>query len=167
MKLSGIDLSSQTRRTIDRDGLRLSHKMTRAGDFIASAVIMSFVVLFPGVSVKAQTAEALLEGIHASIVQMLRDEDATVDVSISGKGHIFTVARVNSSMNSAAHDSRTVEASQIAFLVSSYLNTKLSATKINIIRVVYLSRPDDGRDRIIDVVEFRYGPTGVFEFHRA
>ena len=89
-----------------------------------------------------------------------------MDVSISGRGHIFTVVRVNSSMNFAGHGARSEEASQIALLVSNCLNAKTPSNIIRIIQVAYLSRRTGSRDRIIDMVEFKYEPAGVFEFHR-
>lgn len=140
--------------------------MTRTGRIIALAVMLMSVVLFPREPVKAQTAEALLESIHASIVQMLKDGDATVDVSISDRGRVFTVARVNSRMNSAAHSARSEEASQIALVVFNKLKAKAASNKVRVIGIIYLSREEGGRDRTIDVVEFRYAPTGIVEFHR-
>jgi hypothetical protein len=140
--------------------------MMRAGGIIVVAVMLMCVGLLPREPSKAQTGEALLESIHASIVQMLKDENTAVDVSVSDKGQVFTVARVNSRMNFAGHSARSEEASQIAIVVFNTLNAKAASNKVRFIRVIYLSRGESSRDRIVDVVEYRCAPTGPVEFHR-
>lgn len=140
-------------------------KMRRSGFLVLSGVMLLHSALFSVQRVEAQALDTFLENIHASIVQMLGDQDSIVDVSISGRGRVLTVSRVNGNLNFAAHDARGDEALQIAVVASRELAANSALKNVRIIRVLYISRLPDRRDRIIDTVEFRNDPTGVVEFH--
>jgi len=104
-------------------------------------------------------------GIEASIVKAIGAETKTVKVTSSGK--MLLVARVNSNMNGATHEGRNNEAKIIASLVAKEFASDSKFGNVSTIRVDYLARSTPGiKSEIVDSVEFRKGPDGVFEFHQ-
>jgi hypothetical protein len=113
--------------------------------------------------VRAQSPDAL-QNIRASIIQAIGAQEATVDLKIAGG--ILMISRVNSTLNQANHAARDGEASQIASLVAKTILGKPEFSKIHTIRVQYVGRIKTGsHEKIIDTVDFRRDPSGVFHFH--
>ena len=112
----------------------------------------------------AQTAESSLQSVRASIVQAIEASDATVDVKVVS--NIFVVSRINTVLNQANHSARDSEASQIATIAAKTIADKPEFKNIHTIRVLYVARLKSGRyEKIIDTVDFRKDPSGVFHFH--
>jgi hypothetical protein len=92
----------------------------------------------------AQTAETSLQSVRTSIVQAIGASDATVDVN-------------------SARDS---EASLIATIAAKTIADKPEFKNIHTLRVLYIARLKSGRyEKIIDTIDFRKDPSGVFHFH--
>ena len=137
--------------------------MIRIYSFAAMMALLSLALILP-MPAEAQTRDALLQSIRASVTQAIGAEDATVEVSITG--NVLTVARVNSSLNQTSHGNRDSEASRIAPIVSKAIADKPEFKNIHTIRVLYLVRSKpDGAAKAIDTVDFRKDPSGVFLFH--
>ena len=112
----------------------------------------------------AQTAETSLQSVRTSIVQAIGASDATVDVKIIG--NIFVVSRINTALNQANHSARDSEASLIATIAAKTIADKPEFKNIHTIRVLYVARLKSGRyEKIIDTVDFRKDPSGLFHFH--
>ncbi len=113
--------------------------------------------------VGAQTPDAL-QNIRTSIIQVIGAQDAAVDLKIAGG--IFLISRVNSALNQANHAARDGEASRIATLVAGTIVGKPEFSNVHTIRVQYVGRiKAGGHVKIIDTVDFRRDPSGVFHFH--
>ena len=122
-------------------------------------------MLLLALSVHAQTIptqSASVESIRISIVRAIGAQNNTVEISI--EKNIFTVSRVNSSMNESSHGGRNNEASAIASIVSKAITDRSEFKDILAIRVQYLSRAET-RAKVIDTVEFRKDVNGVFHAH--
>ena len=112
----------------------------------------------------AQTAETSLQSVRASIVKAIGASDATVDVKVVS--NIFVVSRINTVLNQANHSARDSEASLIATIAAKTIADKPEFKNIHTIRVLYVARLKSGRyEKIIDTVDFRKDPSGVFHFH--
>ena len=113
--------------------------------------------------VRAQSPDPL-RNIRTSIIQAIGVQEATVELKIAGG--IFLISRVNSTLNQANHGARDGEASRIATLVAGTIVGKPEFSKIHTIRVQYVGRMKaGGHEKIIDTVDFRRDPSGVFHFH--
>jgi len=112
----------------------------------------------------AQTAETSLQSVRAAIVQAIGASDAAVEVKTMG--NIFVVSRVNTDLNQANHSARDSEASRIATIAAKSIADKPEFKNIHTIRVLYVASLKSGRyKKIIDTVDFRKDPSGVFHFH--
>ena len=112
----------------------------------------------------AQTAESALQSARTSIVQAIGAPDATLDVKVTG--NIFVVSRTNTDLNQANHSARDSEASRIATVAAKTIADKPEFKNIHTIRVLYVARLKSGRyEKIIDTVDFRKDPSGLFHFH--
>ena len=126
-------------------------------------ILLSFMLIFSK-PIAAQTQDENLQSIRAAVMQAIGAEDHSVEVSVAGK--VLIVARINSTMNEAGHGARDGEASRIAPVVSTVFADKPEFKSIHTIRVQYLSRSKpNGSDKIIDTVDFRKDPSGVFSLH--
>jgi len=68
-------------------------------------------------------------------------------------------------MNSSTHAGRNNEANKIASIVTKGIGEN---SKIITIRVEYMVRASASpAGKIVDTVEFRKGPDGVFDFHQS
>ena len=106
------------------------------------------------------------EGIRLAVLTNLGAPDNTVEISRSGD--ILNVTRVNSNMNNAIHarGEFNTEAAAIASLVSRAIADDAEYKTIHTIRVQYLNRSGSpAKDKIIDTVDFRKNPNGVFDIH--
>lgn len=134
--------------------------------YALAACAMLFLTALPNKTLEAQTnpsqPNAFLESIRASIVQTIGAQDNTVELLIAG--NIFTVSRVNSNMNESSHGGRNNEATAIASVVSKAIGDKAELKNIITIRVQYLIRAGT-TTQVVDTVEFRKDPNGVFQLH--
>jgi hypothetical protein len=86
---------------------------------------------------------------------------------VSSTDAVFTVLRVNSTMNASTHQGRNNEAIPIANAIAAEF-TRIGGrySTIMSISVAYVERTGTpAHDRIIDRVEFRKNPAGRFELH--
>ena len=105
-----------------------------------------------------------LANIRASIVWKIGAGDQTIEVTSTDK--ILTVLRVNSHMNQSTHTDRNNEAMAIGETVAGAIEGRSEFKSLIVIRVEYVSRPVGGKARIIDTVDFRKDPKGIFQFHQ-
>jgi hypothetical protein len=135
---------------------------------IAVGVVIVFSFAYTIDPLRAQTPagpDAALTEISVSIVRAIGAQDKTVEITTTHT--ILKVLRVNSNMNEATHAGRDNEATAIASIVSKAISGKSEFTKLNTIRVQYVTRPSpNANSRVVDTVDFRKDPQGVFQFHR-
>jgi hypothetical protein len=111
---------------------------------------------------RAQTQDASLQDIRASIAQAIGADASAVEVAIKAK--VFTVSRVNA--NLLDHGTRNSEASRIDPVVSFALSGRSEFKSIHTIRVQYLARSKpSGATKIVDTIDFRRAVGGGFVFH--
>lgn len=122
-------------------------------------------------AVPAQIAPSIVKqvgmpaSIEASIFKVIGAEAKTVKVTSSGG--ILLVTRVNSNMNGSTHEGRNNEAKVIAPVVAKKIGSNPQFGNVSTIRVEYVARSSPAaKSRIVDSVEFRKGPDGVFDFHQ-
>ena len=107
---------------------------------------------------------AALENIQKSVILTVGAQEKTVEVTI--RGNILTVVRVNSNLNGSSHGARNNEAQAIASVVAKGIIDSPDFKNIHTIRVQYLTRlGSSAKDRVLDTVDFRKDPNGVFQFH--
>ena len=102
--------------------------------------------------------------MEASIVKTIGAEARTVKVTAGSS--IWLVARVNSNMNQGTHEGRNNEAKVIASLVAKEFGSDPKFGNVNTIRVQYSTRAPGAKRTIVDSIEFRKGPDGIFDFHQ-
>ena len=103
--------------------------------------------------------------VRTTIIRTIGAIPETVDIALSGS--IVTVLRINSNMNQSTHGGRDNEANAIAPIVAKALSGNEKFKNITTIRVQYVIRYASGTDtKIVDTVDFRKSPSGVFEFHK-
>jgi hypothetical protein len=107
---------------------------------------------------------SLLADVRTSIVRAIGAQDQTIEITVSDK--VLTVSRVNSNMNESSHTGRDNEAAAIVGIVSKAIAGKPEFKNLITILVQYVIRTAPGGRKVIDSVEFREDPNGVFQFHR-
>jgi hypothetical protein len=130
-----------------------------------TTVVLVLVTFFSAISwpVRAQSPDTL-QNIRTSIIQAIGAQEATIDLKIAGG--ILMISQINSTLNQANHAARDGEASRIATLVAGFIVGRPEFSKIHTIRVQYVGRvKTGGHEKIIDIVDFRKDPSGVFHFH--
>lgn len=117
------------------------------------------------VHTSAQAQVGMPASIEASITKAIGAEAKTVKVT--AHGGLLLVTRVNSNMNGSTHEGRNNEAKVIAPVVAREVGSNPSFGTVSTIRVEYVARSSPAaKSRIVDSVEFRKGPDGVFDFHQ-
>lgn len=107
----------------------------------------------------------VLAEIKTSIIRTVGAQAGTIDIAVTG--NILTVLRINSNMNESTHVGRDNEANAIAPIVSKAISATPEFNNINTIRVQYSAGSAPGAaSKIIDTIDFRKAPSGVFEFHK-
>jgi hypothetical protein len=107
---------------------------------------------------------ALIEKLKNSIIKTVGAQEKTVEVMISG--NILTVARINSNLNGSSHGARSNEAKAVASVVIKGISDRPDLKNLHTIRVQYLTRPGSAsKGNVLDTVDFRKDPNGVFQFH--
>jgi hypothetical protein len=133
--------------------------------------------LFSVLLLTAQTAEApaqttpssaradTLGTIRAAVKKAIGAQVNTVELTTNGD--VLVVARVNSTMNASTHEGRNNEAKRIASIVATGIGDKSDFRTVSTIRVDYTVRAGSvSAGKVVDSVEFRKGPDGVFDFHQ-
>ena len=130
-----------------------------------AAVVASLLAIFSFWAPSgAQSTETSLQSVRTAIVQAIAASDPTLDVKVMG--NIFVVSRINTDLNQANHSARDSEASRIATVAAKTIADKPEFKNIHTIRVLYVASLKSGRyEKIIDTVDFRKDPGGVFHFH--
>ncbi len=106
-----------------------------------------------------------LGNIQTSIVKTIGADAKTVHITVNDS--ILVVARVNSPMNETTHEGRNNEAKVIAALAAKEIGTDPKFAGVSTIRVEYSARSAPGtKGKLVDSIEFRKGPDGVFDFHQ-
>ena len=107
---------------------------------------------------------AALENIQKSVIRTVGAQEKTVEVTI--RGNILTVVRVNSNLNDFTHGARNNEATAIASAVAKGIADSPNIKNVHTIRVQYQTRLGSAaKDKVLDTVDFRKDPNGVFQFH--
>jgi len=76
------------------------------------------------------------------------------------------VSRINSALNQTNHSARDGEASRIATVVAKTISDGTPYRDIHTIRVLYVATlKPGGQQKIIDTIDFRKDPSGIFHFH--
>jgi hypothetical protein len=132
--------------------------------FHTGAVALLLLLAQGNLTINAQTSSAVLRELRATIVQTIGAQPESVEIVVSGS--TFTVLRVNSNMNEAAHAGRDNEANVVGQIVSKAVAGSPAFKKFHTIRVQYVTRSKPGATlKVVDTVEFRKSPSGSFQFH--
>lgn len=140
--------------------------------FAVVSIAMPLFLLQASVTVRAQRPTSqdapivsTLAGIRTSITRAIGAQDATVEITVTG--NVLTVWRINSNMNQSTHAGRDNEATAIAAIVSNAIFGRPEFNKLVTISVRYGIRSRPGaHTKVIDTVEFREDPNGLFRFHQ-
>jgi thiamine biosynthesis protein ThiC len=138
--------------------------MTRASWF-GLIVLGSLCILGSSqLRVTAQTTDSSLQNIRTAIIQAMGIPVATIDLKVAG--NIFVISRINSTMNQTNHGARDSEASHIATVVAKTIGEGAEYKHIHTIRVRYIAAlKPGGNEQVVDTVDFRKDPKGIFHFH--
>jgi hypothetical protein len=138
-------------------------------NFVTALLIVcaSMVANAPGIAaaqINVAQATTMIEDIRLLVVQNLGAADETIEASL--QGNTFKVLRVESPTSKAAHQTFNKEASSIAAVVARAIDNKAEYEGIHTIRVQFISRSGSPvKSKILDTVDFRKSPKGVFELH--
>jgi hypothetical protein len=137
--------------------------MQRRYFIIASVATCSLAMA--ALQLRAQSSAPAVDELRTVIGRGIGAERNTLEIRVSH--NVLVVLRINSNMNAASHDARDNEAMAIASLASKAIAGKAEFKKLVAIRVEFVARPAaGGREKRVDMVEFREGPDGVFRHHR-
>jgi hypothetical protein len=76
------------------------------------------------------------------------------------------ISRINSTMNQTNHSARDSEASHIATVVAKAIGESAGYKDIDTIRVRYIAAlKPGGNEQVMDTIDFRKNPKGIFHFH--
>jgi hypothetical protein len=138
---------------------------------LGAALIALFSLLFQSSATlqaqvpPSQGMQQVLAEIQTSIIRTVGAQAETIDIAVTG--NILTVLRINSNMNESTHGGRDNEANAIAPIVSKAISGAPEFKNVNTIRVQYVVRSaPSAASKIIDTIDFRKAPSGLFEFHK-
>jgi hypothetical protein len=141
-----------------------------ARHFLAFSVFVALLSMIGAAVAPAQTTPTAtkadtLSNIQTSVIKTIGAQPNTVEATMSGD--VLIITRPNSNMNATTHEGRNSEAKTIAAIVTKSIGTDTRFTMVSTIRVEYMSRkPSDPSGKVVDTIEFRKGPDGVFDFHQ-
>jgi hypothetical protein len=145
-------------------------QMVKYGLVVAS-IAAACVLGQPNAAVHAQVSPSQrdqaispLGDVRTSILRAIGAQEQAIEITVSDK--VLTVSRVNSNMNESTHAGRDNEATAIVAVVSKAIAGKQEFKNLITIVVQYVVRATLGESKVIDTVEFREDPNGVFVFHR-
>ena len=137
-----------------------------AFSLFSALLLIAHTTVAPAQTTPSAARADTLGNIQAAGNKAIGAQVKTVEVTTSGD--VLVVARVNSNMNASTHEGRNNEAKEIASIVARSIGDKAKFRTVNTIRVDYMVRaaasPTTGK--VVDSVEFRKGPDGVFDFHQ-
>ena len=112
-----------------------------------------------------QEQPSVLAEIRTTIIRTIGAQPETVEIAVTENN--LTVLRINSNMNESTHGGRDNEANAIAPIVSKAISGRVEFKNLSTIRVQYVVRSAPGAaSKIVDTIDFRKTPSGVFEFHK-
>lgn len=132
-------------------------------------VLMSFILMSaaPLAALNAQSLPsqaASLNRLKAVVVGATGYDPATVEVAATKVQLIVTI--VNSPLNGGSDGGRRKEARRIASTLAQTIRNDRELNGVQAIHVDYLKREDrSGREKIIDSIDFRKDPRGIFRHH--
>ena len=138
--------------------------------FFAFSILAALLSMIDATVVPAQTTPSAakvdtLANIQKLVTKTIGAQPKTVEATMSGDFLIIT--RPNSNMNTTTHEGRNNEAKIIASILAKSMARNPKSITVSTIRVEYISRkPTDLLGKVVDTVEFRKGPDGVFDFHQ-
>jgi hypothetical protein len=141
-----------------------------AKHILAFSLVCGVLLIADQTVAPAQTAPSAaradtLGNIQAAVSRAIGAQVKTVEVTTNGD--VLVVARVNSNMNASTHEGRNNEAKEIASIVARSIGDKSKFRTVSTIRVDYMIRATiTPTSKVVDSVEFRKGPDGVFDFHQ-
>lgn len=119
----------------------------------------------PAQTTPTATKADTLSNIQTSVIKTIGAQPNTVEATMSGD--VLIITRPNSNMNATTHEGRNSEAKTIASVETKRIGTDTRFATVSTIRVEYMSRkPSDPSGKVVDTIEFRKGPDGVFDFHQ-
>jgi hypothetical protein len=132
---------------------------------LSALLLMAHTTVAPAQTAPSAARADTLGNIRAAVKKAIGAQPKTVEVTTSG--NVMVVARPNSNMNASTHEGRNNEAKQIAAIVASSIGNSSRLRTVSTIRVDYMIRATaSSAGKVIDRVEFRQGPDGVFDFHQ-
>ena len=139
---------------------------------VMTAILLVTVLAQSSSTVQAQAASSQvgmqngqLSEMKAAILRATGAKEPTVQLRVAGS--VLTVARINSNLNELTHAGRDNEARAIVGAVSHLIIGKSEFKSLTTIRVEYVLRSViGGANKVIDAIEFREDPNGLFQFHR-
>lgn len=143
--------------------------MTRQS--FAYSIFAALLLMLNTNAAHAQTTSSVvkvdtLANIQTLVIKTIGAQPKTVEATMSGD--VLVVTRPNSNMNTTTHEGRNNEAKIISSVVAKSIGKSTKFTKVSTIRVEYTSRkPPDTSGKVVDAIEFRKGPDGVFDFHQS
>jgi hypothetical protein len=141
-----------------------------AKDILAFSLVYGLLLIADPTVAPAQTTPSAnradtLGNIQAAVSKAIGSQVKTVEIKTSGD--VLVVARVNSNMNASTHEGRNNEAKEIASIVARSIGDKSEFRSVSTIRVDYMIRATGSpTGKVVDSVDFRKGPDGVFDFHQ-
>jgi len=105
-----------------------------------------------------------LSGVKDSIASVTGYDASALEVAVTGSQLMIKV--INSPLAARSAAERQNEAQRIAAAVSSSIGGKSEFSSLNGIHVDYVTRENDGSGaRVVDGIDFRKDPAGVFQHH--
>jgi hypothetical protein len=150
---------SEARRAPLDQGDGLMNRRMLARSFALCLILAAFGLG----AIYAQTT-ASIESLRGEVTQALGAAPASVQVARTAL--LLTISRVDSPMNGSTHAGRNAEAEKIAAAISPSLKGLPDAAKLLTINVDYIQREAaNGKDKLIDRIEFRRNVDGAFTLH--
>jgi len=132
---------------------------------LSAMLLMAFTTVAPAQTPPSASRTDTLGNIRTAVNKAIGAQAKTVEVTTSG--NVLVVARPNSNMNASTHEGRNNEAKQIASIVAKSIGDGSRFRTVSTIRVDYMIRATASpTGKVVDSVEFRKGPDGVFDFHQ-
>jgi hypothetical protein len=140
-------------------------KHISALSLLSAMLLMAFTTVAPAQTTRSASRADTLGNIQAAVHKAIGAQLKTVEVTTNGD--VLVVARVNSNMNTSTHEGRNNEAKEIASIVARGIGDKSKFRTMSTIRIDYVNRATASpTGKVVDSVEFRKGPDGVFDFHQ-
>jgi hypothetical protein len=141
-------------------------KTILAYSLLSALLLVAHTTVAPAQTAPSAARTDTLGNIRVAVNKAIGAQAKTVEVTTSG--NVMVVARPNSNMNASTHEGRNNEAKQIASIVAGSIGDSSRFRTVSTIRVDYTIRATAfSTGKVVDSVEFRKGPDGVFDFHQS